>query len=83
MFEGAWPLTYRELSDRSNQLARYLQRLGVRPETRVGLCMERSPELIVGLLGILKSGGAFVPLDPTTRSKGCPSWWTMLGLKLS
>ena len=63
VFEGAW-LTYRELSDRSNQLARYLQGLGVRPETRVGLCMERSPELIVGLLGILKAGGAFVPLDP-------------------
>jgi amino acid adenylation domain-containing protein len=57
-------LTYRALSDRSSQLANYLQSLGVQPETRVGLCMDRSPELIVGILGILKSGAAFVPLDP-------------------
>ena len=57
-------LTYRELNDRSNQLAHYLQRLGVGPETRVGLCMERSLEMIVGMLGVLKAGGAYVPLDP-------------------
>ena len=57
-------LTYRELSVRSNQLAYYLQRLGVQPETRVGVCMNRSADLIVAILGILKSGGAFVPLDP-------------------
>ena len=63
IFEGQ-QLTYRELNDRSNQLAHYLQRLGVRPETRVGLCMERSLEMIVGMLGVLKAGGAYVPLDP-------------------
>ena len=57
-------LTYRELSDRANQLAHYLQSLGVKPETLVGICVERSPEMIVGLLGILKAGGAYVPLDP-------------------
>lgn len=58
-------LTYRELNQRANQLARYLQRGGVGPEVLVGLCMERSLEMVVGLLGILKAGGAYVPLDPT------------------
>lgn len=58
-------LTYRELNQRGNQLAHYLQKLGVGPEVMVGICMERSLELVVGLLGILKAGGAYVPLDPT------------------
>ena len=58
-------LTYRELNRRANQLAHYLQQLGVKPEMLVGLCLERSLEMIVGLLGILKAGGAYVPLDPT------------------
>ncbi|NVJ28892.1 AMP-binding protein, partial [Myxococcus sp. AM011] len=57
-------LTYRQLDERSNQLAWHLRTLGVTPGTRVGLCLERSPELVVGLLGILKAGAAFVPLDP-------------------
>ncbi|MBP5974300.1 amino acid adenylation domain-containing protein [Brasilonema sp. CT11] len=57
-------LTYRELSDRTNQLAHYLQSLAVKPETLVGICVDRSLEMIVGLLGILKAGGAYVPLDP-------------------
>ncbi|HEY0601305.1 MAG TPA: amino acid adenylation domain-containing protein [Herpetosiphonaceae bacterium] len=57
-------VSYRELDERSNQLARQLQSLGVGPESRVGLCVERSPELVIGLLGILKAGGAYVPLDP-------------------
>ncbi|MBE9224379.1 amino acid adenylation domain-containing protein [Phormidium sp. LEGE 05292] len=57
-------LTYRELCDRANQLAHYLQSLGVKPETLVGICVERSLEMIVGLLGILKAGGAYIPLDP-------------------
>ena len=63
-------LTYRELNERANQLARYLQQLGVGPEVMVGLCMERSLEMIVSLLAILKAGGAYVPLDlayPTER----------------
>jgi amino acid adenylation domain-containing protein len=57
-------LTYCELNSRANQLAHYLHKLGVGPETLVGLCTERSPELIIGLLGILKAGGAYLPLDP-------------------
>ncbi len=57
-------LTYRELNDRANQLAHYLQSLGVKPETLVGICVDRSLAMIVGLLGILKAGGAYVPIDP-------------------
>ena len=57
-------LSYRELDERSNQLAHYLQALNVGPETLVGLCVERSPEMMVGMLGVLKAGGAYVPLDP-------------------
>ncbi len=58
-------VTYKELEDRANQVASRLIDLGVVPETLVGLCMDRSIEMIVGLLAILKAGGAFLPLDPT------------------
>ncbi|MEM7758012.1 MAG: condensation domain-containing protein, partial [Cyanobacteria bacterium P01_A01_bin.40] len=58
-------LTYHELNQRANSLAHYLQKLGVKPEFKVGLCVERSPEMIIGMLGILKAGGAYLPLDPT------------------
>ncbi|BAY10335.1 non-ribosomal peptide synthetase [Calothrix sp. NIES-2098] len=57
-------LTYRELNNKSNQLANYLKKLGVGPEVLVGICLERSLEMVVGLLGILKAGAAYVPLDP-------------------
>nr|NCR85419.1 amino acid adenylation domain-containing protein [Microcystis aeruginosa K13-05] len=57
-------LTYNELNCRANQLAHYLQSLGVKPEQLVGICLERSLDMIVGLLAILKAGGAYVPLDP-------------------
>jgi amino acid adenylation domain-containing protein len=57
-------LTYRELNQRANQLARYLRTLGIGPEARVGICLERSLEMSWGLLGILKAGWAYVPLDP-------------------
>ena len=63
-FEGK-QLTYGELNRRANQLAHYLQRLGVGPEKLVGICIERSIEMVIGLLGILKAGGAYVPLDPS------------------
>jgi len=61
---GTEPLSYRELNRRANQLAHHLRALGVGPEVLVGLCLERSPELIIGLLAILKAGGATLPLDP-------------------
>ncbi|MBU8895093.1 non-ribosomal peptide synthetase [Corallococcus sp. H22C18031201] len=62
-YDGA-RLTYRELDARANQLAHALRARGVGPESRVGLCVERSLEMVVGLLGTLKAGGAYVPLDP-------------------
>ena len=57
-------LTYAELNERANRLAHYLLALGVGAETRVGLCMDRSLDFVVGLLGIFKAGGTYVPLDP-------------------
>lgn len=57
-------VTYKELNNRANQLAHYLQLLGVKAEERVCICLERSIEMIVGLLGILKAGGTYVPVDP-------------------
>ncbi|HEY0734854.1 MAG TPA: amino acid adenylation domain-containing protein [Herpetosiphonaceae bacterium] len=57
-------LSYGTLNQRANQLAHTLRRRGVGPETLVGLCLERSPDLLVGVLGTLKAGGAYVPIDP-------------------
>ncbi len=57
LFAGGQMLSYRELNQRANQLAHYLQALGVGPNVLVGLCVERSLEMVVGLLGILKAGG--------------------------
>ncbi len=57
-------LTYRDLNHRANQLAKHLQSLGVGTEILVGICIERSLEMVVALLAILKAGGAYVPLDP-------------------
>src|SRR6185295_12406083 len=56
-------LTYAELNSRANQLAHHLRGLGVRQETSVAICVERSVEMFVGLLGILKAGAAYLPLD--------------------
>ena len=57
-------LSYRQLNDRANALARQLQSLGVGPDTFVGIYAARSVEMVVGILGVLKAGGAYVPLDP-------------------
>ncbi|MEM6521109.1 MAG: amino acid adenylation domain-containing protein [Cyanobacteria bacterium P01_C01_bin.70] len=57
--------TYRQLNARANQLARFLQRQGVRPEVLVGICLPRSSELIIAMLATLKAGGAYVPMDPS------------------
>ncbi len=62
-FQGE-EVTYRELSRRTNHLARHLRRWGVGPEVRVGICMEPSLEMVLAVLGVLKGGGAYVPLDP-------------------
>ncbi|WP_366934966.1 non-ribosomal peptide synthase/polyketide synthase [Pyxidicoccus fallax] len=67
-FEGR-SLSYRELDARANQLAHHLRSLGVGPDVPVALCVERSVELVVGMLGILKAGGAFVPMDPSHPSE--------------
>jgi amino acid adenylation domain-containing protein/non-ribosomal peptide synthase protein (TIGR01720 family) len=63
--EGGTRLTYAELNARANALARQLTSLGVGPECRVGIHLERSVEMVVGLLAVLKAGGAFVPLEPS------------------
>src|SRR5207249_8182285 len=64
VFEDA-RLSYAELEARANQLAHHLRALGVGAETVVGLCLERSLEMLVGLIGILKAGAAYLPLDPS------------------
>src|SRR4029077_8236099 len=66
VFENEF-LSYAGLNRRANQMARYLRELGVRPDDRVAICVERSLEMIVGLLGVLKAGGAYGPFSP-----GCP-----------
>ncbi|HDX9649186.1 TPA: amino acid adenylation domain-containing protein, partial [Bacillus cereus] len=57
-------LTYKELNEKSNQIARILQNKGVQPDTVVGIMLERSLEMIIGIMGILKSGAAYLPIDP-------------------
>src|SRR5262249_38072582 len=67
-FQGVrW--TYRELDAHANDVARHLHSLGVGPGSRIGLCVERSLEMVAGMLGILKAGAAYVPLDPTYPSE--------------
>lgn len=60
---GSDVLSYRGLNERANQLARYLQRLGVSGETPVALCLERSIDMVVAIVGVLKAGGTYVPID--------------------
>jgi amino acid adenylation domain-containing protein len=67
-FDGQ-QMTYGTLNRRANRLAHRLRRMGVGPNTLVAICMERSPEMLVGILGILKAGGAYVPLDPLYPKK--------------
>ncbi|GHO64159.1 hypothetical protein KSC_030510 [Ktedonobacter sp. SOSP1-52] len=65
LVQGEHELSYEELNQRANRLAHYLSIQGVGPEVRVGICLERSLEMVISVLGILKAGGAFVLFDPT------------------
>jgi amino acid adenylation domain-containing protein len=67
--DGSRRLTYNELNQRANQLAHFLRKKNVGPEVPVAVCLKRSPELLVALLGVLKAGGACVPLDPDYPSE--------------
>lgn len=67
VFQGK-AMTYQELEDQANRLVHRLRILGIKPETRVGVCVERSPELVVALLAVLKAGSAYVPLEPAYPS---------------
>jgi amino acid adenylation domain-containing protein len=64
VFEGR-SMTYSELNCRANQIARYLSSLGLRPDELVGIAMERGFEMVIGLFGVLKAGGAYLPIDPS------------------
>ncbi len=75
-FEGE-RLTYAELDRRSNQIAHLLRKSGAGPDVLVGVCLERSPDMIVAALGVLKAGGAYVALDPAYPRIGSRSWWRM------
>jgi non-ribosomal peptide synthetase component F len=66
---GQQQLTYRELDDRTNRLARHLKDLGLGPDLLAGVCMERSVQMLVSVLGVLKAGGAYVPLAPETPAE--------------
>lgn len=57
-------VTYNTLNEQANRLAHYLRQIGVGPEVHVGICMERTVDLVVGVLGTLKAGGSYVPMDP-------------------
>src|SRR5688572_10184074 len=62
---GDAQLSYHDLNARANQLARELVRLGVEPDSLVGICLERSPDMVVAVLATLKAGAAYLPLDPS------------------
>ena len=57
-------LTYHELNQRANQLANYLTGIGIKEEALVAICLDRSPQMIAGIWGILKAGAAYVPIEP-------------------
>ncbi|NEQ48312.1 MAG: amino acid adenylation domain-containing protein [Leptolyngbya sp. SIOISBB] len=64
IIDGRTQLTYQDLNQRANQLAHYLQQMGIEPEIHVGICLERSPHVLIALLAVLKAGAAYVPIDP-------------------
>lgn len=82
LVHGDQQLSYQDLDERANQLAWYLQKLGVGPNILVGICMERSIDMIVSLLGTLKAGGAYVPLDPAYPPKRLSSMVSDVEIKV-
>ncbi|MEF9674130.1 AMP-binding protein [Pseudomonas sp. PCH446] len=72
LVHGGKRLSYRELNEQANRLAHALRKQGVQPDSRVGICVERGTEMVVGLLAILKAGGGYVPLDRLIRWSGLP-----------
>ena len=66
---GGTRFSYAELDRRANQLAHRLRRLGARPGSRIGVAAHRSPELVVGVLGVLKAGAAYLPIDPSSPAR--------------
>ncbi len=81
LLHGGESLTYRELSRWSDRLARRLRALGVGTEDRVGLLLERSPAMVAGILGVWKSGAAYVPLDPSLPAERLA--WMVRDLRLA
>jgi amino acid adenylation domain-containing protein len=63
------PVSYAELNQKANRLAHHLRRLGIGPDRPVAICLRRSVEMVVGILGVLKAGGAYAPLDPSAPSE--------------
>ena len=76
---GSETIRYGELSRLSNQIANRLRKLGVGPESLVGICVERSTGMVAAMLGVLKAGGAYVPLDPHFPESAWRSWWRIAG----
>ncbi|QHZ56608.1 tyrocidine non-ribosomal peptide synthetase TycB [Brevibacillus sp. NSP2.1] len=79
---GDQHLTYRELDEKSNQLARFLRKKGIGADSLVGTMLDRSLEMIVGIIGVLKAGGAFVPIDPKLPAERIAYMLTHSGVQL-
>jgi len=69
LLSGDRRVTYGEMNARANQLAHYLRSLGIGPDVPVAICIERSVDLPIAALAVLKAGGAYLPLDPTYPSR--------------
>jgi non-ribosomal peptide synthetase component F len=79
---GSQQLTYHEVNRKANQLANYLRKLGAGPDSLIGVCMYRSLEMIIGILGTLKAGAAYVPLDPAYPQKRLASMMEDVDLRV-
>jgi len=79
---GQHSITYGELNSRVNRLARYLIKMGVQAEQHIAFCLDRSVELVVSLLAIMKTGAAYVPLDPAYPPKRIMEMWSQTGISI-